>query len=85
MHSRTDVDNQSTLSGNAFRVNYSKHIETTNTSLALAGFRHFDADFMNIDDAFFYEEKYRGSYEKLKMNTPYLFLNQYSIAQARLT
>ncbi|EPQ7200940.1 MULTISPECIES: fimbria/pilus outer membrane usher protein [Providencia] len=66
VHSRTDVDNQSTLSGNAFRVNYSKHIETTNTSLALAGFRHFDADFMNIDDAFSYEEKYRGSYEKLK-------------------
>ncbi|SUC48300.1 Uncharacterised protein [Providencia stuartii] len=24
-------------------------LRQTNTSLALAGFRHFDADFMNID------------------------------------
>ncbi|WP_368884716.1 fimbria/pilus outer membrane usher protein [Providencia vermicola] len=66
VHSRANVENKTTLSGNAFRVNYSKRIEMTNTSLSLAGFRHFDNNFLNIDDAFSYENKDHGSYDKLK-------------------
>nr|WP_282553365.1 fimbria/pilus outer membrane usher protein [Providencia sneebia] len=66
VHSRAKVDSNKTLSGNAFRVNYSKRIEMTDTSVSVAGFRHFDSNFLNIDDAYSYDENYRGSYDKLK-------------------
>ncbi|WP_336193612.1 fimbria/pilus outer membrane usher protein [Providencia stuartii] len=65
VHSKANLTND-VLNGNAFRVNYSKRIELTNTSVTLAGFRHFDTDFLNINDAFSYDEKYQSNNDKLK-------------------
>lgn len=55
-HSSTNYGND-TLQGNAFRVNYSKNIPLTNTSLTLVGYRHFDAKFLSFNDAMEYKEK----------------------------
>lgn len=74
LHAKTTLADDKKFSGNAFRVNYAKKIEATNTSLSLVGYRHFDTDFYRFDDAMSYNENNNNHY-KLK-NEYTLSLNQ---------
>ncbi|MBI6543793.1 fimbrial biogenesis outer membrane usher protein [Proteus vulgaris] len=81
--SSTNNGNDS-LHGNAFRVNYSKNISVTDTTLSLVGYRHFDANFLNFTQAMEYKDsKYHPSNGlkneyTLSINQP-LFSNNASI------
>lgn len=66
IHSRATVNNNQTFQGNAFRINYAKRIALTDTSVTLAGFRHFDADYLSLEDAFSFTETTNSSLDKLK-------------------
>ncbi|GAA0349596.1 fimbrial biogenesis outer membrane usher protein [Morganella psychrotolerans] len=74
LHAKTTMTDDKKFSGNAFRVNYSKRLEATNTSLSLVGYRHFDTNFYRFDDAMAYQDN-NNSHNKLK-NEYTLSLNQ---------
>lgn len=75
LHARTRLNDEKTISGNAFRINYAKRIESTNTSLTLAGYRHFDTGFYRFEDAAARKEYQPDQQLKLK-NEYTLTLNQ---------
>ncbi|MEM8105430.1 fimbria/pilus outer membrane usher protein [Morganella morganii] len=74
LHAKATLNHDKASAGNAFRVNYSKRIEATNTSVSLVGYRHFDAKFYRFEDAMSYDEN-RNDHNKLK-NEYTLSLNQ---------
>lgn len=74
LHAKATLNNDKTSAGNAFRVNYAKRIEATNTSVSLVGYRHFDTKFYRFEDAMSYDEN-RNDRSKLK-NEYTLSLNQ---------
>ena len=66
LYAKSTVNHDNSLNGNAFRVNYSKNIELTNTNISVVGYRHFDANFLNFNDAMEYKDKEYKTHEGLK-------------------
>ncbi|AYY82820.1 fimbrial biogenesis outer membrane usher protein [Proteus vulgaris] len=66
LYAKSTVNHDNSLNGNAFRVNYSKNIELTNTNVSVVGYRHFDANFLNFNDAMEYKDQEYKTNEGLK-------------------
>ncbi len=66
LYAKSTVNHDESLNGNAFRVNYSKNIELTNTNVSVVGYRHFDANFLNFNDAMEYKDKEYQANDGLK-------------------
>ncbi|NBN59899.1 fimbria/pilus outer membrane usher protein [Proteus sp. G2639] len=66
LYAKSTVNHDNSLNGNAFRVNYSKNIELTNTNVSVVGYRHFDANFLNFNDAMEYKDQGYKTNEGLK-------------------
>lgn len=77
LYAKSTVNHDNSLNGNAFRVNYSKNIELTNTNISVVGYRHFDANFLNFNDAMEYKDKEYKTHEGLKMNILCQLANHY--------
>lgn len=84
LYAKSTVNHNDKLNGNAFRINYSKTIEVTNTNISVVGYRHFDANFLSFNDAMEHKDKKYEPNERLKneytmaLSQP-LFSNQSSI------
>ncbi|BBS35843.1 outer membrane usher protein [Enterobacter sp. LM3] len=50
-HSRANVDDLGSLSGQSYRLTYSKMVETTDTSFNIAAYRFSTKDYLSLDDA----------------------------------
>lgn len=50
-HSQADVDNLGSLSGQSYRLTYSKIIEATDTSFNIAAYRFSTEDYLSLSDA----------------------------------
>ncbi|EKY3197565.1 fimbrial biogenesis outer membrane usher protein [Cronobacter turicensis] len=67
-HARSQLQNNTTSSGQSYRFQYSKNIELTDTAITLAGYRYstsgyFDFDEANHDEAW-YDDRYSGYYQQ---------------------
>lgn len=50
-HSHADINGLDTLSGQSYRLTYSKVVEATNTSFNVAAYRFSTEDYLSLDDA----------------------------------
>lgn len=60
-YARTAVPNGTHTSGSSMRVNYSRSITTTNTSIALAAYRYSTSGYFGLEDAVVMREGFRNT------------------------
>ncbi|ROW64134.1 hypothetical protein C3E80_03490 [Cronobacter malonaticus] len=67
-HARSQLQNNTTSSGQSYRFQYSKNIELTDTSITLAGYRYSTSGYFDFDeanhDASWYDDRYGGYYQQ---------------------
>ncbi|WP_082363114.1 fimbria/pilus outer membrane usher protein [Cronobacter condimenti] len=67
-HARSQLQNDTTSTGQSYRFQYSKNIEVTDTSITLAGYRYSTSGYFNFDEAnhaqSWYDDRYSGYYQQ---------------------
>ncbi|PUV42535.1 fimbria/pilus outer membrane usher protein [Cronobacter sakazakii] len=67
-HARSQLQNDTTSSGESYRFQYSKNIALTNTSITLAGYRYSTSGYFGFDeanhDASWFDDRYGGYYQQ---------------------